>query len=306
VILDTPPAPGCNQPNDGPEWSTFYAKIEPAFVKFTRPDSAVVYPYYPAIQNDTVTVGPKKRFLDLELKVMLSDSTPVPNAWVRIDKPLLVDSGGHSHDGNRPMGKYSYPIGSANRSDTLKARTDSTGKLKFRYFASQFGGVERIRARLVSDTTKFDTLSLRTRVPGLVLLPENTNYYLKTGGRSEHHGPPGFSEDNNHWITPVARDSLISGAIKFRNARWNRQGEKMKINDISLPYGGGLDIFGAWTADVDSPACYSRGHCSHRTGTDVDIENLSRLKKLIEAFENKGWTYKKEPQPTRFPHFRFK
>lgn len=82
----------------------------------------------------------------------------------------------------------------------------------------------------------------------------------------------------------------------------------MRINDLSLRYGGGLDVQRGWIRDVQTQ-CRSYGHCSHREGFDVDIENLSRLGRLIEAFENRGWSFIDEGQlsgqSTRYPHFRF-
>jgi hypothetical protein len=269
-------------------------------VRFSPLDSNHVYPYYPAIRNDTITAGVKKRYMDLEARIVYGDSI-LRNYSIRVDRPALVDSGGHSHNGNRPMGKCRHPVGSTNQADCLVAQTDNTGVLKFRYLASQFGGVERIRARLVSDTTKFDTVSILTRVPGLVLLSDGDTNYIKTGGTCDHHGPRSDTlyqscrtPDNNHWISSIAADSLARAAYEFLNARWNVNREKMRLNDIGLPHGGLFDINGQWL-----PA-----HVSHRTGQDVDIENRGRLQRLREVLETRRWTYIPEG-PTFFPHFRF-
>lgn len=268
-------------------------------ITFTQPVSNTVYPRYPRHNNST----DKNDTLDLQLQVTFN-SSPIKNYWVKIDTTTLADSGGHSHDGNRPLGTFllprTPPQSGYDSVRTFTRQTDSTGSVHFKYVASKFGDIERIKARRLSDTTSFDTLRLTTSVSGLVQMPSSSDYSL-TGA------PPGSRHPSNHWIKPVARDSLIRGAQKFLHAKWNRTGERMRLNDMSLEYGGGLDIFGAWTADVDSPACKTRGHCSHREGTDVDIENLSSLKKLIDAFDRKGWTYKKEPagQTSRYPHFRF-
>jgi len=173
-----------------------------------------------------------------------------------------------------------------------------------------------LRASLVSDSTKFDTLSLITRVPGLVLLPVENTSYSKTGGTCNHHGPRidnlyqhCRTPDNNHWVNQVARDSLVSAARAFKNAEWNTSGELMKINDISLPLGGGFDIYAGWERDVDRGTCANYGHCLHREGLDVDIENLSRLRQLREVLENRGWSWLDESNlpsgATRYPHFQF-
>ena len=97
------------------------------------------------------------------------------NYSVQLDAAVPVDSGGHSHEGNRPMGRYIVPKVSGTGVDTIASgtrKTDSTGVLKFKFLASQFGGKERIRAQLVDDTTKWDTLSV-----------ENTGFGAATSSR---------------------------------------------------------------------------------------------------------------------------
>ncbi len=141
--------------------------------------------------------------------------------------------------------------------------TDNTGRLRFRYVASQFGGVERITARLVSDTTKFDTLSVKTRVPGLQLLPDGANYDL-VGGTCKHHGPDDDAPiacqtpDNNHYAAQIVRDSLPLMANVWAD---NLRQRKLDINDISLPYGGMLDVSGQWRPE----------HSYDREGLEVDV-----------------------------------
>ncbi|HEX9829493.1 MAG TPA: hypothetical protein VGB10_04710, partial [Bacteroidota bacterium] len=141
--------------------------------------------------------------------------------------------------------------------------------------------------------------TLTVKVDGLILLEASPNYALR--GETDEHA-------DNHWIDSVAKDSLNQAAEAFLNARWNTNSEKMLINDISLKGGGGFDIFGGWVRDIDSQ-CKSFGHCSHRLGLDVDIENLNRLRQLINIFESRGWTFIDEGQltrgSTRYPHFRF-
>lgn len=250
----------------------------PVKVVFTKPDSAVVYPTY-AGHNDAAA---RRNWIDLELRVISGDSTSVPNYWVKVLKPVLVDSGGHSHGGNRPMGEYRHPIGSATSVDTIRAQTDSTGRLKFRYMASQFGGAESIRAQAVGDTTKFDTLSLLTRVPGLQLLPQGTNY-VKIGGTCRHHGPEGptscSTPDNDHWATAGLIENIRTIADSFAHYYPNY---RIRINDISLPHGGGFDLGGDWEADIidQFPAsrdtCNLVGHCTHREGNMADISYYVR------------------------------
>jgi hypothetical protein len=150
-------------------------------------------------------------------------------------------------------------------STSFVRKTDSTGVLKFKFLASQFGGVERIKARLVSDSTRFDTLSLMTRVPGLELLPVG-NKYVKVGGTCEHHGPSDRTSvadscklrDHNHFAATVVRDSLPLMAQVWLDSL--RQ-DTLFVNDIGLPYGGMFDVDGDWRPE----------HTEHREGKDADL-----------------------------------
>ncbi|HEX9657779.1 MAG TPA: hypothetical protein VGB89_12800 [Bacteroidota bacterium] len=239
-------------------------------VRFASLDSNNVYPYYPAIRNDTVTAGVKKRYMDLEAKAAYGDSL-LRDYFIKVEKPQLVDSGGHSHDSTRPLGTYRVAKVSGSGFDIIDSsftrKTDSTGGVKFRYLASQFGGSERIKAKLVSDTTKTDTLTLTTRVPGLQLLPEGTNY-VKVGGTCRHHGPSDRTDvadsckqrDHNHNASQVVRDSLPLMVSVWVDTLGQ---DTLFINDISLPYGGLFDHKGSRN--------WQTPHSTHREGLDVDI-----------------------------------
>jgi len=270
-------SPLCQANDDPSEYCEVWFSFADTLLKFTRPDSAVVYPTYPNHNDSTA----KKNWIDLELRVEFADSA-IPNYWVRVDPPILADSGGHSHDGTRPMGRYVYPITSTDTSDTgIVAQTDSEGKIRFRYVASQFGGVERMRARLLSDTTKFDTLSLITRVPGLDSLGTGTHYVL-VGAPNNHSGtndpcrtaPPTSLHYKNHYGTLTLRNAIDSIAT-----RYNRLFPqiRLRINDMSLALGGGFDTGNGWAADIvdeypsNTRRCNDRGHCSHREGRHADI-----------------------------------
>ena len=243
-------------------------------VKIRRPDSVNVYPTYPGYNQQPG----KRNYLDLELSVEFANSA-VPNYWVRVDTPVVVDSGGHSHSHTsprRPVGRFIHPIISTDTTDTLLSQTDSNGKLRFRYVASQFSGVERIRAKLLSDTTISDTLSLITRVPGLQLLPEG-NHYVKVGGTCEHHGPRDDAlyqncrtPDSDHWGTQTLIQNIQTIADSFAVSY---SGFRLRVNDLSLKYGGGFDIFGRWLTDITPPGCRPAGfgHCEHRTGDSGDV-----------------------------------
>jgi hypothetical protein len=241
-------------------------------LRFSRPPSDSVYPTYPGHNNTPST----RNYLDLEVSTTFGDSF-APYAWVRIGRPTLVDSGGHSHDGARPLGKFMIqhlPNPNWDTVDTIRAQTDSTGKLKFRYLASQFGGVERIKGSLLSDSTSTDTLRLLTRVPGLELLTDGATY-IKVGGRCEHHGPRDDNDyqdcripDNNHWGISRLIQAIQAIAEAYHSLH---SGVRLRVNDMSLPYGGLFDVNGNWRPH----------HGEHRIGINADYSLQCR-----DSFDN--------------------
>jgi hypothetical protein len=264
----TTPAP-CQQAYDPHEvlWADFH--LMDTVITIIRPDSAVVYPTYPGHNN----AGAANDSIDLELRVTYKNDS-IPNYWVKIERPVLVDSGGHSHDGNRPMGRYKYPTTLTGTLDTIQAQTDSHGKLKFRYVASQFGGVELIKARALSDTAKFDTLSIMTRVPELVdfaAIP--SEYWGLTGNTGNTNAPKCGSSVpirhySNHLATQATIDSLKKALRKFYTWASSTKGAGqaiLGINDMGLEKGGVFDIQSDWNT--------TRCHAFHRVGRSVDIDN---------------------------------
>jgi hypothetical protein len=265
VAMWTPRPEGCATPHSPSESATLTFSYPDTLVKFRRPVSLNVYPYYPAIRNDTVTVGSTKRFVDVEVRAELADSA-LRDYPVFVESPVLVDSGGHSHDGTRPLGRYRVPKATGTGFDTVSTsfvrKTDSTGVLKFKFLASQFGGVERIKARLVSDSTRFDTLSLITRVPGLVELGEGEHYILV--GAPDDVDPCPHNVISLHYRNHFGTNALLQ-AIEKIAARYDslNPGIILRINDMSLEKGGVFDIENNWIPDS--------GHTEHRVGQNADI-----------------------------------
>jgi hypothetical protein len=228
-------------------------------LRFSRPPSDSVYPTYPGHNNTPST----RNYLDLEVSTTFGDSF-APYAWVRIGRPTLVDSGGHSHDGARPLGKFMIqhlPDTNWITVDTVQAQTDSTGKLKFRYLASQFGGKERIKGSVLSDSTRMDTLRLLTRVPNLTELPEGAHYFL-TGAPDDNDPcpalPPTSLHYRNHFGTVGIIQAIQSIAAAYESLY---PGTRIRVNDMSLVYGGMFDWRNQWHAD----------HREHRIGINADI-----------------------------------
>lgn len=241
--------------------------IADTILKFTVPASDSLYPTYPG-HNDAIS---KKNYIDLTLKVQFGDSL-MKNVWVKVDSTVLVDSGGHSHNHNRPMGRYIVakipPTPGYDTVQTFTRKTDSTGVIRFTFLASQFGGIERIKAKLLSDSTSFDTLRLITKVPSLALLPDRPSY-VKVGGTCNHRGPRDDSSyqacrtpDNNHWGSSVLLNGIVAIGDSFIVLY---PGFRLRINDMSLKYGGGFDVNGNWELDIID------NHSGHREGKNADV-----------------------------------
>jgi hypothetical protein len=171
------------------------------------------------------------------------------------------------------VGKFNRVAPPTNTRDTLFLRTGSNGRARFRYVASQFGGVEVIKARALSDTSKWDTLSVVTRVPGLDSLG-NSSYYVKVGAPQNHSGTndpcrvdtPKSRHYSNHYGTARLRNAVQQVAVAYDSLH---QGMKLRINDMSLIYGGLFDA-----SENDSPPNnhpWSPPHSEHRIGINADI-----------------------------------
>jgi len=153
-----------------------------------------------------------------------------------------------------------YGANPATANGTITARTDANGRIQFGYRAPVFGGEIEFVATTISEG---DTLvardTLRVKVPDLELLANGADY-VKLGGAANHHGPPGFAEDHNHYGTSATVLAMNSIAVAYRDSLPNEQ--ILHINDISLTNGGLFDVSGQWRPP----------HTTHRTGEDVDIK----------------------------------
>ncbi len=171
--------------------------------------------------------------------------------------------------------------GGADLGSTTNGATGPAGEaLTLGYRADAFGGVDTLRASAFFQPDLFDTQRLTVRVPNLQLLPNSADY-VKIGGTIEHRGPPGFTTDNNHYGT-----ATLAAAIQVISAEHRRTfTQLLKINDMSLPFGGGFDIYGRWHTDIDVPGCRQPGfgHCTHRLGQDVDVDDLTADGTLVDG-----------------------
>jgi hypothetical protein len=179
---------------------------------------------------------------------------PLPGVPVQLMARPVQNSGGHIHDGDRPVGSFSVKSG----------KTGGDGKFVSIYTASQFGGIERI---IVTAAGVTDSVADTVKVDSLVQFSGAGDYSL-TGSTDSH--------PNNHYlVSQNAISDLISAADSFAVKDWNTTGT-MRLNDMSLPWGGLFDIDINWTTP----------HRAHRIGKSVDIENI--VLDQIDTVNKKG------------------
>lgn len=258
---------GCS-PFENLQVSAYVTDTTLSFISASRTDTV-----WPTYRNHNTTLH-TRNYIDLQLKVQFGESV-IRNHWVRVDSAALVDSGGHSHDGNRPPGKYRIRnLADTTRFDTVASfsrRTDTTGILKFTFLASEFSGIERLNAKRVSDTTSFDTLRMFSRVDSLVdFATISTNIWVLSGNSgltnlTECPNTP-IRHYSNHWLMSTKIDSLQAALVEF--FKWSGSPDgggqylKLGVNDMSLIYGGLFDI----CSNSQFP------HRSHRLGLGTDID----------------------------------
>ncbi|MCM8808374.1 MAG: hypothetical protein NC926_10655 [Candidatus Omnitrophica bacterium] len=191
------------------------------------------------------------------IKVKTKAGEPLRDFPINLSARAVPYSGGHDHDGNRPVGRFEQSQGN----------TDENGEFRTYYYATQFGGIERIIAKGQEIS---DSADLTVRVPGLILLYDYPDY-IKVGGTQNHHGPPNYQDDHNHWGQSYLIDAIYAIALNYVD----EGGEVILINDISLPYGGLFDINGNWTVP----------HSTHRMGQNADIEGTGEEGKFRKPQE---------------------
>lgn len=263
AILDTPRPPGCDEPNDGPEWCQFYVKIFTTVLDVTVDTTEIRPRRTDGVDTTTVTV-----------RVTAGD-LPLSGVAVHLAARGVDSSGGHYHTVGRPAGVFGNSNGT----------TDSNGVYKTTFYANWFGGEEWIIASS-SLIPQRDSVLMTIRVPGLELLPAGA-HYVKIGGTCSHHGPRDDNQhqscrtpDNNHNAAQIVRDFLPLMAMVWVDSLGQ---DTLFINDISLPNGGLFDhkaITSPWTAP----------HATHRIGLDVDVRTELGNRRGVKVRNAQGQT----------------
>ncbi len=137
---------------------------------------------------------------------------------------------------------------------TCKASDGSISPIS--YTAPEISGEEKITATL-AETGEKASKSIFAMVPAIEPLASNGNIYELVS--SDHHG------FENHYGVPDLVSKVISLAMTYQSHFQQREGiaYRLRIGNMSLPWGGLFDIFGNWTTP----------HKSHRIGNNVDISH---------------------------------
>jgi hypothetical protein len=180
------------------------------------------------------------------------EGKPVSGIPVQLSAKGVEGTGGHDHDGSRPAGTFSVSSGA----------TDDDGKFVSTYTASEFGGIERIIATAAGVT---DSVADTVKVDGLIELAGGTSYELvgtpdsyKNTNDLCRESTPTSLHYSNHYSAPALVSAVRNIATSYNLLH---PGVKLRINDMSLVWGGLFDIDNHWKAP----------HAEHRVGINADI-----------------------------------
>jgi hypothetical protein len=124
----------------------------------------------------------------------------------------------------------------------------------------------------LKDTEEKVSKSIFIMVPSLGPLFA-TEFYTLSGATGTH--------TENHYATNDTT-SKIQGMAQDYFKNKSTAGIKIKINDMSLPWGGMFDICGTFNIVDTCTAALNGGHSWHRTGKSVDIEHAGVKELLLD------------------------
>jgi hypothetical protein len=231
--------------------------------------------------NQPVTVENRKPFV---IQLTRNKAT-VPSYLFNLTTNYVDGTKGHDHIEHRRLQNtqvqmrenYGYFIrtrDNTNQDRPYGGQTRTDGRERFDFVASMFGDSMRIIVESANEVKKKflrDSITIAEKVQDLLLLADGADYDL-VGGTCNHHGPSDRdipqrcqTPDNNHYATA----GVIINIQNIASAYYRQfpRAEVLKVNDMSLEYGGRFDFRGQWEGYLD--------HQYHRQGTDVDIRSTS-------------------------------
>ncbi|MFZ2422844.1 MAG: hypothetical protein WA029_17055 [Anaerolineae bacterium] len=219
----------------------------------------------PYVLNRSVSVTP--------LQVRVVDHQGAALAEHRLQVSVTADStsGGHTHGNNPPARPHGWVLaiqppaifppdngdsGSLVDVQILEVRTGADGRVRLYFIAPEFGGLETVRVSSLDQPGFSVDFSLlikhRDAELDFQVLPGHSA--ITPIGATVQHA-------DNHYGTEEMIDALVALAVNYRD----ETGQPLRVNDMSLPWGGLFDI-GATPA-----ALWRTPHGGHRWGDQVDI-----------------------------------
>lgn len=168
---------------------------------------------------------------------------------------LFDDGAGHRHSGGqRPWGKTSV--------SSARVRCDGRLHKIGKYTAPEIAGTVRINIYINGAPATQPSFYFKVRERGLERLPRSNNideigfsafygFRPLTGCVAKQNHP------QNHWGKPQLNAKILQLAAAFKAER----SKNLKVNDMSLRYGGRFDVCDNWTDP----------HETHMDGRHVDI-----------------------------------
>ncbi len=216
---------------------------------------------------------------------------PAANYEVEISATMVLPSGGHEHTPPPPqalLGELKDIRTGRKGKGTLKTETDTEGKIVLEYTAPEFSGKFEVTAKSTTEQGE-DKDELTVKVPELTELGASS-YYELVGTPDNHKGTNDPCRDasslrslhfQNHYGTVKLLQAIQNIAAAYAQFH---PGIRLRINDMSLEYGGLFDINNNWQTP----------HRGHRIGENADIAfiginrdnecenlNIRRLERLV-------------------------
>ena len=243
-----------------------------------------VRPYVPARYNP-LRDFPDAETLHVDVRITHPHTgQPIAYVPVRLRSRGIRATGGHAHD-NAPLvgvwlvtsdlirgtvdsamqdgyGVYQAGTREVLRLDTIAivwGRTDSLGTFHIPYRPAESAGKKIIEVSLGRDFRWSVVETLTVRYPGFVELVGPGIGYELVGETTTH--------PSNHWGRYYLHNFIRTLALFAHDSI---SGERLRINDMSLPWGGMFDICGNY--HPQQPCPQGVGHEWHRTGEQVDFQ----------------------------------
>jgi hypothetical protein len=206
-----------------------------------------------SVKVSQATVWPQKTGGKTEADVIATLFKPAPSGGCNINfnvEPVSY-SGRHSHhNSDRPKGTVTP--------DSISFSQGEIGAQSAKYKSSEVAGEEKIKIKVNNKDTN-ETM-VQVKVPGFFELGAGDGYVL-------------IGQTNTHPTNHYGTENTLSSLLDIADAYLEKEKGTLRINDISLEWGGLFDIKANWS----SP------HKSHRVGKNVDVDDVTGEGKKVKS-----------------------